>query len=165
MNYEVRINDKLYRLQLDHSEGQWHCKLDGTALNIDAVLTRPNVLSILLDGKAYEVKRELTPNDLHLWVGSFRYSVDVRDPRSLRNRRGGAAANQSPQKLAAAMPGKVVRILLEEGAQVEAGQGILVVEAMKMQNEIKSPKVGRILKLLVNDGDALNAGDVVAIVE
>jgi biotin carboxyl carrier protein len=165
MNYEVRINDKLYQLELDHSEGQWRCKLDGTALNIDAILSRPNVLSILLDGKAYEIKRELTPNDLHLWVGSSRYSAEVNDPRSLRNRRGGAAANQGPQKLAAAMPGKVVRILLQEGEKVEAGQGILVVEAMKMQNEIKSPKVGRIQKLMVNDGDALVAGDVVAIVE
>ena len=165
MNYEVRINEKLHRLELDYSEGRWLCKLDGKELNIDAVLTRPNVLSILLDGKAYEIKRELTPHDLHLWVGSSRYSVEVSDSRSFRSRKGGTASNQGPQRLAAAMPGKVVRILLQEGARVEAGQGILVVEAMKMQNEIKSPKAGRIQRVMVNDGDALNAGDVVAIVE
>ncbi|PYV96384.1 MAG: hypothetical protein DMG89_17825 [Acidobacteria bacterium] len=67
--------------------------------------------------------------------------------------------------LTAAMPGKVVRVLLQEGAQVEAGQGILVVEAMKMQNEIKSPKAGRIQKIMVATSDAVNAGDLVAIVE
>ena len=165
MNCEVRVNEKLYRLELDYSEGRWRCQLDGKELNIDAVLTRPNVLSLLLDGKAYEIKRELTPGDLHLWVGSSRYSVEVSDSRSFRNRKGGTATNQGPQRLAAAMPGKVVRILLQEGARVEAGQGILVIEAMKMQNEIKSPKAGRIQRVMVNDGDALNAGDVVAIVE
>jgi len=159
MNYEVRIDDKLFHLELDRSEGQWHCKLNGTAINIDAVLTRTNVLSILLEGKAYEIKRELTINGLHLWVGSSHYSAEVRDPRSLRHRKDG------PQMLTAAMPGKVVRVLLQEGAQVEAGQGILVVEAMKMQNEIKSPKAGRIQKIMVATSDAVNAGDLVAIVE
>ena len=165
MNYEVRIDDKLFHLELDRSEGQWHCKLNGTAINIDAVLTRTNVLSILLEGKAYEIKRELTINGLHLWVGSSHYSAEVRDPRSLRHRKDGIVANQGAQKLTAAMPGKVVRVLLQEGAQVEAGQGILVVEAMKMQNEIKSPKAGRIQKIMVATSDAVNAGDLVAIVE
>ena len=165
MNYEVHINEKAFRLELDHYEGKWHCKLNGTQLSIDAILTRPNVLSILLDGKAYEVKREVTSNDLHLWVGSSRYSVEVSDLRSFRNRKSGTASNQGLQKLRAAMPGKVVRILLQQGAQVEAGEGILVVEAMKMQNEIKSPKAGTIQKIMVTTGDAVNAGDFVAIVE
>jgi biotin carboxyl carrier protein len=165
MNYEVRIDDKLFHLELDRSEGQWHCKLNGTAINIDAVLTRTNVLSILLEGKAYEIKRELTINGLHLWVGSSHYSAEVRDPRSLRHRKDGTVGNKGPQMLTAAMPGKVVRVLLQEGAQVEAGQGILVVEAMKMQNEIKSPKAGRIQKIMVATSDAVNAGDLVAIVE
>jgi biotin carboxyl carrier protein len=165
MNYEVRIDDKLFYLELYHSEGQWNCKLNGTAFNIDAVLTRANVLSILLDAKAYEIKREITANDLHLWVGSSRYAAEVRDLRSLRHRKDGTVGNKGPQKLTAAMPGKVVRVLLQEGSQVEAGQGILVVEAMKMQNEIKSPKAGRIQKIMVAIGDAVNAGDIVAIVE
>jgi biotin carboxyl carrier protein len=63
------------------------------------------------------------------------------------------------------MPGKVVRILLREGAEVEAGTGILVVEAMKMQNEVKSPKKGKIQKIVVSEGAAVNAGDVLGIVE
>jgi biotin carboxyl carrier protein len=63
------------------------------------------------------------------------------------------------------MPGKVVRFLVEENARVEAGQGVVVVEAMKMQNEIKSPKAGIVVKLAVAAGAAVNAGDVLAIVE
>jgi biotin carboxyl carrier protein len=165
MNYEVGINEKTYRLELHHADGQWRCRLNGTAMDIDAVLVRPTVLSILLDGKAYEIKRELRDNDLHLWVGGSRYAVEIRDLRSLRHRRDGATTSKGPQKLTAAMPGKVVRILLQEREQVEAGQGILVVEAMKMQNEIKSSKSGVIQKIMVAEGGAVNAGDVVAIVE
>jgi biotin carboxyl carrier protein len=63
------------------------------------------------------------------------------------------------------MPGKVVRLLVGEGEQVEAGAGVAVVEAMKMQNEIKSPKKGTIQKILVSEGSAVNAGDVLIVVE
>jgi biotin carboxyl carrier protein len=63
------------------------------------------------------------------------------------------------------MPGKVVRILAGEGDEVEIGSGVAVVEAMKMQNEIKSPKKGKVQKILVGQGAAVNAGDVLAIVE
>jgi biotin carboxyl carrier protein len=68
-------------------------------------------------------------------------------------------------KIVAPMPGKVVRVLAREGDEVEAGAGVAVVEAMKMQNEIKSPKKGSIQKILVREGAAVNAGDVLAIVE
>ena len=63
------------------------------------------------------------------------------------------------------MPGKIVRVLVTEGVSIEAGAGVLVVEAMKMQNELKSPKKGTIQKILVSEGAAVNAGDVLAIVE
>ncbi len=76
-----------------------------------------------------------------------------------------AGDDTGPRKLIAPMPGKVVRILLQEKAKVEAGQGILVMEAMKMQNEIKSPKKGTIQKILAAEGANVNAGDVLAIVE
>jgi biotin carboxyl carrier protein len=63
------------------------------------------------------------------------------------------------------MPGKVVRVLAAVGDAVEAGQGLLVVEAMKMQNEIRSPKSGKVERLLVKEGQAVNAGEVLAWVE
>jgi len=69
------------------------------------------------------------------------------------------------KKLAAPMPGKVVRLLLRQGSAVDAGGGVVVVEAMKMQNEVKSPKKGTVQKILVTEGAAVNAGDVLAIVE
>lgn len=152
-------------MELDRSEGGWQCRLDGQEMQIDAVLARRDVLSILIGGKAYEVKRERTATDTHLWVGRARYGVKLRDPRSLRSRRAATGDGAGPRKLIASMPGKVVRVLLPEKACVEAGQGVLVVEAMKMQNEIKSPKKGIVQRIVATEGAAVSAGDVLAIVE
>jgi len=165
MIYDVTIDGKNYRLELDRIDSHWQCRLDGREVQIDAILSRRNVLSVIIDGKSYEVKRERTSTDLHLWLGPVRYAAELRDPRSLRSRKGTGADEKGPRKLIAPMPGKVVRLLVAEKARVEAGQGILVVEAMKMQNEIKSPRAGIVQKLVAAEGGAVNAGDVLAIVE
>lgn len=165
MIYDVTISGTNHRLELSRSDAGWECKLDGRAVQIDAVLTRPNVISLLVDGQAYEIKREQTATDLHLWVGGVRHSAELRDPRSLRSRKKSAADHDGPRKLIAAMPGKVVRILAPENTGIEVGQGILVIEAMKMQNEVKSPKKGIVQKIVVQEGTAVKAGDVLAVVE
>ena len=165
MIYDVTIDGKNYRVELDRIDSHWQCRLDGREVQIDAILSRRDVLSVIIDGKSYEVKRERTSTDLHLWLGPVRYAAELRDPRSLRSRKGTGADEKGPRKLIAPMPGKVVRLLVAEKAQVEAGQGILVVEAMKMQNEIKSPRAGIVQKLVAAEGGAVNAGDVLAIVE
>jgi len=164
MIYDIAIDGKNYRLEFNRPDGRWTCRLDGREIEVDAVLPRPNVLSLRIGNKAYEVKCERVAGDLHLWVGSERFAVEVRDPRSLRGR-SRAVDEQGPRKLTAPMPGKIVRVLVSQGTAVEAGAGVLVVEAMKMQNEVKSPKKGTIQKILVSEGTAVNAGDVLAIVE
>lgn len=164
MTYEVAIDGKTHRLELERSETGWSCRLDGRAIEVDAVLPRANVLSLRIGNKAYEVKCERVASDVHVWVGSRRFGAEVRDPRSLRSR-ASAVDQHGPKKLTASMPGKVVRILLAAGAEVEVGTGILVVEAMKMQNEVKSPKKGVLQKIMVVEGAAVNSGDVLAIVE
>jgi len=164
MIYDVTIDGKSHRLDLNRADGHWSCSLDGREFEVDAILARPDVLSLRIGNMAYEVKSERVANDLHLWVGSQRFAVEVRDPRSLRGRVR-AGDDHGPKKIVAPMPGKVVRLLVHEGDAVEPGAGVAVVEAMKMQNEIKSPKKGTIQKVLVTDGAAVNAGDVLAIVE
>ena len=165
MLYDINIDGKNYKLDLERSDEGWRCRLDGREIQMDAVLARRDVLSVLIAGKAYEIKREQTVTDLHLWVGPVRYAAEVRDPRSLRGRRGTGSDDAGPKKLIAPMPGKVVRVLVAQGEQVEAGQGILVMEAMKMQNEIKSPKKGVVQKIVASEGASVNPGDVLAIVE
>ena len=165
MLYEVTIDGKNHHLQLEWAEGSWKCRVDGLFVTVDAALNRPNVLSVLVDGKSYEIKREFTATGMNIWVGSVRYAAQIGDPRSLRGRKDGTGDDLSPKKLVAPMPGKVVRLLVRERAEVEAGQGIVIVEAMKMQNEIKSPKKGILRRLLAAEGNNVNAGDVLAIVE
>jgi len=165
MTYEVIIDGKNYRLELDRLDGRWQCKLDGREVRMDAVLARRDVLSVLIDGKAYEIKREATLADLHLWVGSARYTAELQDPRSLRSRHRQGADAKGPRTLIAPMPGKVVRVLAPEKTEVEARPELAVVEAMKMQNEIKSPKSGVVRKVLATEGANVNAGDALAIVE
>lgn len=164
MVYDVTIDGTKYRLELEHPEGGWQCRVNGRDVPVDAILARRDVLSVIVNGQAFEIKRERTANDLHLWIGSARYSVEVRDPRSLRSR-ATVEDEKGPRKLTAPMPGRVVRILVEQGAELEAGQGVVVVEAMKMQNEIKSPKKGVLQKLVAREGSTVNAGDVLAVVE
>ena len=164
MTYDIAIDGKNYRLDLNRQEGGWSCRLDGREVEVDAVLARPDVLSLRIGNQAYEVKCERVGGDLHIWVGSVRFAAEVRDPRSLRGRVR-AVDDHGPKKLTAPMPGKIVRVLVSQGDEVETGAGVLVVEAMKMQNEIKSPKKGTIQKILVREGAAVNAGDVLAIVE
>ena len=164
MTYDIAIDGKSHRLELNRADGRWSCRLDGREVEVDAVLARPDVLSLRIGNQAYEVKCERVAGDMHLWVGSERFAAEVRDPRSLRGRVR-AVDDHGPRKLTAPMPGKIVRVLVSEGAEIEAGAGVLVVEAMKMQNELKSPKKGTIQKILVSEGAAVNAGDVLAIVE
>jgi biotin carboxyl carrier protein len=164
MTYDVVVDSKSYRLDLTQVEGRWSCRLDGREIEVDAVLARPDVLSLRIGNNAYEVKCERVANDVHIWVGSRRFAPEVRDPRSLRSR-SRAVDEHGPRRLTAPMPGKIVRILMAQGSEVDAGTGVLVVEAMKMQNEVKSPKKGTIQKILVTEGAAVNAGDVLAIVE
>jgi biotin carboxyl carrier protein len=164
MLYDVAIDGKNYRLELNRVDGRWTCRLDGHDVEVDAVLARPDVLSLRIGNSAYEIKSERVANDLHVWVGSARFAAEVRDPRSLRGRTR-APDELGPRKITAPMPGKVVRLLVREGDDIELGAGVAVVEAMKMQNEIKSPKKGKIQKILVSEGAAVNPGDVLAIVE
>ena len=165
MVYEIFIDGKSHKVELSHTGNAWTCTVDGETVRADAVVTRPDVLSIVIDGAAYEVKRERTPSDTHLWVKNSRFAVEVRDPRSLRSRRAAAATTEGPQKIVAPMPGKIVRVLAGAGVEVELRQGIIVVEAMKMQNEMKSPKKGTVKQVLVQEGATVNSGDVLAIIE
>jgi biotin carboxyl carrier protein len=166
MTYDVVVDGKTHRLELTRGEKTWLCKVDDQEIEVDAALTARDVMSVLVSGKAYEVKRERSlQGELHLVIGSARYAVDVQDPRSLRTRRAAGGAEAGPQKLTAPMPGKIVRIMVAVGDEVKVGQGIIVMEAMKMQNEMKSLKDGKVQKILTSEGSTVNPGDTLAVIE
>jgi biotin carboxyl carrier protein len=166
MKYEVLIDGNLHQVELERADKGYQCTVDGEPFALDVVMTARDVLSIIHDGRSYEAKREYSLlGETHLIIGSERFLAEVRDPRSLRSRRAAAGAGVGPAKILAPMPGKIVRISAAEGDEVEAGQGLVVVEAMKMQNEIKATKKGKVTRIAVKQGSAVNAGDLLAIVE
>ena len=165
MIYEVTVAEKVYRVELVRTEQEWKCKLDGRELPLDVISAQDGMLSLLLQGKSYEVKQETVGAESNVVVGQERFSASVRDPRSFRSRRRSGAGEQGVMKIKAPMPGKVVRILAPAGSQVEMGQSVLVIEAMKMQNELKAPKTGVVKKINVEEGAAVEAGQALAEVE
>jgi biotin carboxyl carrier protein len=134
---------------------------DGEERNADVAEVTPNVYSVLLDGRSYEARVEQTADGLVVVVNGTRFPIEVRDPRRWSARSGGRAGD-GVQNLLAPMPGKVVRVLARIGDMVEAGQGILVVEAMKMQNEMKAGRAGRVLSIAVQEGATVKADEVLA---
>jgi biotin carboxyl carrier protein len=165
MIYEVMLADKTYRVELTQVSERWKCLLDGRELHVDVVYGPNGVLSLLLGGKSYAVKEEIVGSETNVIVGHERFTVSVRDPRSFRSRHRAGVNEQGVMKIKAPMPGKVVRVLAGVGTPVEAGQSVLVIEAMKMQNELKAPKTGVVKKINVAEGAAVDAGQVLAEVE
>jgi biotin carboxyl carrier protein len=117
--------------------------------------------SILIDGRSYAVAI-LGAGEVSVNGRVFR--VDVFDPRELRGRRS-AADSSGPQAIAAPMPGRVIRVLVEPGQEVAADEGLIVVEAMKMQNEMKSPRAGRVAAVKTVAGATVSEGDVLLVIE
>ncbi|HYL86611.1 MAG TPA: biotin/lipoyl-containing protein [Candidatus Angelobacter sp.] len=165
MKYEVRIFGKTRIVEVERDANGWQAKLDGQPATADAVEIAPNTFSVLFSGKSHEVC--ITPypgGKIIAQTGRFEWEAEVVDPRSWSGRRHAGAEAEGRQQIVAPMPGKVVRVLVKAGDAVEAGQGLLVVEAMKMQNEIRSPKNGMVERVLAQEGQAVNAGEVLCVV-
>ena len=135
MTYDVVIADQVYRVELQRDSAEpnaWSARVNGRELRFNAVPAGRDVLSIVLGGRSYEVLRENIAGNadggatVNIVIGGMRYPAELRDPRALRSRRAGGAQGQGPRKIVSPMPGKVVRLLVAEGAQVSTGSGVLV---------------------------------------
>jgi biotin carboxyl carrier protein len=138
--------------------------IDGRRVEAGAVKISPGLYSILLDGRSLEVRIETLTDGLLLQIAGREYRVDIVDPRSWRRSRSGKIDLAGRQQVSAPMAGKIVRVLVAQGQHVESGQALLVVEAMKMQNEIRSPKTGTVERLAAREGETVNAGEVLAVI-
>ncbi|MBS1840273.1 MAG: biotin/lipoyl-binding protein [Acidobacteria bacterium] len=166
MKYEVLLGGKTRVVELMRDAEKWRVSLDGKPIDADAIEVAANTFSVLIEGESWEVRVAPKPDGtLVLHTGIAEFVAQVEDPRTWRGRRHGAMEAEGRQQITAPMPGKVVRVLANPGDTVEAGQGLLVVEAMKMQNEIRSPKNGKVEKILVKEGQAVNAGEILAWVD
>jgi biotin carboxyl carrier protein len=148
---------------LDRNAQHFRFERDGKSIEREftAVALAPGSYSVLIAGRSYSVIA-VTPGEIV--VNARTFAVEVFDPREMRGRKS-AGAGDGPLKIAAMMPGKVVRVLVSEGDAIEAGQGLVVVEAMKMQNEMKSPKAGRVVEIKTRADATVAAGEVLLVIE
>ena len=162
MKYEIVIDRKVAALSVAGDRLEYR-REGGAALErqYSAVQAGDGTWSVLIDGRSYALMI-LGPGEVS--VNGRVFHVDVFDPRELRGRRGGADGS-GPQALTAPMPGRVIRVLVEPGQEVAAGQGLIVVEAMKMQNEMKAPRAGRVASVKAEAGATVSGGDILMVIE
>ena len=168
MTLQLEIDGELRRVDIEAGDAptDYRVMIDGKpAVEAEAQLLRAGVLSLHIAGKAYRCVLEESPEGAAIHFAGHRLAYRVDDPRSLKSRRSRQGGTDGPKPLKAPMPGRVVRVLAAVGDQVEVHQGIVVIEAMKMQNELKSPKTGKLVELRAEPGGTVAAGDVLAVVE
>jgi biotin carboxyl carrier protein len=160
---EVRPQGSSFRVAIHEGTSE---SPDPRVLIVDAVHLAGHAMSLLVDGRS--VRCEVEPakdGRLAVLVGDEVHSLEILDERHLRLRRAsGKFTLEGPQRIDAPMPGKVVRVLVKQGDQVQEGQGLVVVEAMKMENELKSPKAGVVKELHAQEGQPVEAGAKLAVV-
>jgi acetyl/propionyl-CoA carboxylase alpha subunit len=163
MTVWLEVEGKKRRVELPSSVlvGAMECVVDGNIIAANARMLQPGVMSLVIDGKQY---RCVLDGDGVL-IGGRRFAFELNDPRSLQGRRSAGGGAAGPRSVKAPMPGRLVRVLVAVGDEVVEQQGVIVIEAMKMQNELKSPKAGRVARVAVAVGDTVGAGDVLVVFE
>jgi biotin carboxyl carrier protein len=165
MSFNVKIDGRETTLDVREDGAQREFRLgSGELRRAYVVEIEPGLFSILLDGRSYEARVESMPDGVGVVIRGRRMRVELEDPRRA-SRRSGGRRTDGPLQVAAPMPGKIVRLLVAPGDEVTAGQGLVVMEAMKMQNELKAARPGRVVSIPVHEGDTVSAGDVLAIIE
>ena len=158
------VEHELELAQTDTGDGLRRFVLDGKIVEAHCAQISPGLYSLLLDGRSYEAHLSKQPGDAPgistpyvVVVGLRRYVIELRDPRQWR-RTGSAKDAEGPQEIIAPMPGKIVGVLVKEDQQVSRDQSLLVIEAMKMQNELRAPRQGRVARIYTTEGQGVEAG-------
>jgi biotin carboxyl carrier protein len=162
MKRAVTLNGRNHTIDILEELPEVRFAFDGGAVRGASVTSpEPQVYSILIEGRSYDVFVEHTPDGLAISVNGYRYEAAVHDPRQWSRKTAGQGG-EGVQTVASPMPGKVVRVLVAPGDAVEPGQGLVVVEAMKMQNEMRASRAGKVLTVPVTPGATVTAGEVLA---
>lgn len=165
---KAQVGGEDHQISIQRDESVVLAQVDGRRYQLE-LRDLDNSEYVLFDGDAvYNCRVENShthPADIEVSLLGVNYAVKLTDPKRLRSAQSGAEHDKGTARIVAPMPGKVVRILVEAGTEVAAGAGILVVEAMKMQNEMKAPKSGKVVSIDAEVGSTVNAGDVLAVIE
>ena len=166
MRYTAIIGGEERLIEVTPRENGYRVVIGERELDLDAVHLQGFALSLIAGTGSYRCDIDPGKNgQIRVLVGETVYPLEILDERRLRMRRAaGKFTLEGPQRIDAPMPGKVTRVLVKVGDQVEEGQGLVVVEAMKMENELKSPKAGKVTELHAVEGEAVESGAKLAVV-
>jgi len=158
-----KLEHKVELISIEMANGVRSLRIDGQLAEANCQTITPGVYSILLNGRRYEAFVSRQARDAHgshpyiVTIAQRRYVIELNDPRQWR-RTGSSIDADGPQEIVAPMPGKIVKVLVVEGQQVSRDQGLLVMEAMKMQNEMRAPRDGRIERIYGKEGTGVESG-------
>lgn len=168
MKLNAEIEGEKVQLEVRREGGRVFAEVGGRRYELEAREVGAGKYLLLREGHVYECRVGAggdARGEFRVAVGGAEYAVTLTDTKHLRGARQASGEQGGRAQIKAPMPGKVVRVLAEAGQAVEPGQGVVVVEAMKMQNELKSPKAGTVAEVRVEPGATVNAGDVLAVIE
>ena len=168
MKYRAEIGNEKHEIEIHRDGDHVRVLFDGEAFDVDVSEPEPNVSLMKHEGKIFEtfvVPTDRPDQPKKVSVNGNDIEVRLIDPKRLRGSRGDDDDGDGLAEIRSAMPGKLVRVLSPAGSSVEKGDGVLVVEAMKMQNELKAPKAGTVKEIRFGEGATVSAGDILAIVE
>ena len=162
-----RSGERNYTVEVEEVDKSiYRVSVDGSEFLLDGKKTGRTNYSLIVDNRSFEVDIDVSEDDYRVLVDGRNYHIHLLDER--RMRLGGVQAGielQGRQRVSVPMPGKVVAVLVSEGDKVERGQGLVIVEAMKMENEVRSPIHGEVKEVKVKAGDSLEAGATLLVVE
>lgn len=168
MKLQAELDIKRHEIVINRDGDKVFAKVDDREYELEASQPEPNVYLLKTNNKIYEIfvsPREHQDDPFKVRVKDSEFEIKMFDPKRLRGTGGNLENSDGIAEIKTAMPGKLVRILVEEGTEIKSGEGVLVVEAMKMQNEMKSPKDGVVKEIRFAEGATVNAGDILAIIE
>jgi len=165
MKLKAIAGEQEENLLLKIEDGHVSAEIGDRVYNLDVREIEPDSYMFFLNTNVHECRVSGSDSTFEVSIHGRNYSVTIVDPKRLRSGQNSDRHHHGVAEILAPMPGKVVRVQTESGATVQKGAGVIVVEAMKMQNEMKSPRDGVVVSIKVKPGDTVNAGDVLAVIE
>lgn len=166
MQYEVEVNGRACQVTVHRADDRFVVTLDGRDFVVDAARLDKTSLSLLIGHSSFEVSLAQEPGSepLSVMVGGTRLTASVNNRRRWGRKDDSARTTGGPQRLLAPMPGKVVRVPVRAGDQVRARQPLAVIEAMKMENELRATRAGLVSEIHVQEGQSVDAGALLLVV-
>jgi len=167
MAFIAKLGDQNYTVEIEEvSKALYRVSVDGNEFFVDGKKTGRANYSLIINHRSFEVDVDVSETEYRVLVDGRSYHIDLVDERRMRV--GGFQSGiqlQGRQDVAVPMAGKVIAVLVNEGDQIEKGQGLVIVEAMKMENEVRSPIQAEVKEVRVKSGQAVEAGETLIVVE